>query len=59
MTSPTGSAMRYSGAEWLGNIPADWKVSKIGTLYTLRNEKVSDKDYPPLSVTMRRNFAAT
>ena len=32
MTSPTGSAMRYSGAEWLGNIPADWKVSKIGTL---------------------------
>ena len=53
MTSPTGSAMRYSGAEWLGNIPADWKVSKIGTLYTLRNEKVSDKDYPPLSVTMR------
>lgn len=40
-----------SGIEWLGMIPDHWTTSKIDTLYTLRNEKVSDKDYEPLSVT--------
>ena len=38
---------------WLGRIPSEWQMSKIGSLYSLRNEKVSDKDYPPLSVTMK------
>ena len=42
-----------SGQEWIGQIPIDWKLSKIAALYGLRNEKVSDKDYPPLSVTMK------
>lgn len=42
-----------SGAEWLGKIPAGWKTGVIGSLYTLRNTKVSDTDYPPLSVTMK------
>ena len=41
-----------SGIEWIGQIPKEWKVNKIGNLYQVRNEKVSDKDYPPLSVTM-------
>lgn len=41
-----------SGIEWIGQIPKEWKVNKIGNLYRVRNEKVSDKDYPPLSVTM-------
>lgn len=50
--------MRYanykdSGVEWLGEIPAEWKISTIGSLYDLRNEKVSDKDFEPLSVTMK------
>ena len=45
--------MKDSGADWIGKIPATWDISKIGTLYTQRNEKVSDKDYPPLSVTMK------
>lgn len=45
--------MKDSGATWLGWIPDHWKLSKIGSLYSLRNEKVSDKDYPPLSVTMK------
>lgn len=44
--------MRESGQKWLGLIPFNWKLSRIGSLYLLRNEKVSDKDYPPLSVTM-------
>ena len=41
-----------SGIEWIGQIPKEWEVNKIGNLYQVRNEKVSDKDYPPLSVTM-------
>lgn len=45
--------MKDSGIEWIGAIPRDWQLSKIGSLYTQRNEKVSDKDYQPLSVTMQ------
>lgn len=45
-------SLKDSGAEWIGLIPQEWGISKIGSLYTLRNQKVSDKDYPPLSVTM-------
>ena len=43
--------MQDTGLKWLGEIPADWMLTKIGGLYSIRNEKVSDKDYPPLSVT--------
>ena len=42
--------MKDSGIPWIGEIPSDWSSDMIGNLYTLRNEKVSDKDYPPLSV---------
>ena len=42
-----------SGIEWIGRIPMDWNTTKLGALYTQRNEKVSDKDFPPLSVTMQ------
>lgn len=45
-------SLKDSGAEWIGAIPREWEISKIGSLYALRNQKVSDKDYPPLSVTM-------
>lgn len=45
--------MQDTGLKWLGKIPSDWSLTKIGWLYTIRNEKVSDKDYPPLSVTNR------
>ena len=45
--------MRDSGQNWLGSIPSTWGLSRIGSLYSLRNEKVSDKDFPPLSVTMK------
>ena len=38
---------------WMGKIPSNWRISKIGNAYTARNEKVSDLDYPPLSVTMK------
>ncbi len=45
--------MKNSGIEWIGDIPEEWETTKIDILYNLRNEKVSDKDYPPLSVTMK------
>lgn len=45
--------MKDSGVEWLGEIPAEWDVDRIGSFYQHRNEKVSDKDYAPLSVTMK------
>lgn len=44
--------MKDSGIAWLGTVPSYWKQSNIRSLYTLRNQKVSDQDYPPLSVTM-------
>lgn len=43
--------MKDSGIPWIGDIPSHWKTDNIGNLYSHRNEKVSDKDYPPLSVT--------
>ena len=42
-----------SGIEWIGRIPKDWKTTKLGALYSQRNEKVSDKEFAPLSVTMQ------
>lgn len=45
--------MKDSGAEWIGRVPSNWNLGRIGGFYSLRNEKVSDKDYPPLSVTMK------
>lgn len=45
--------MKDSGVEWIGEIPEKWNVCKIDSLYFPRSTKVSDKDYPPLSVTMK------
>lgn len=45
--------MVSDNAYWLGKVPDDWGISRIGDYYKLRNEKVSDIDYPPLSVTMK------
>ena len=44
-------ATKDSGFEWIGIIPSEWGLSRIGQVYRLRNTKVSDTDYPPLSVT--------
>ena len=45
--------MKDSGIEWIGEIPEGWEIGQIGQLYSERRTKVSDKDYPPLSVTMK------
>gem|GEM_PF-6277194 len=49
----TARKMKDSGIEWIGEIPEEWKLSKINNLYEIRNTKVSDKNYDPLSVTMK------
>lgn len=43
--------MKDSGVEWIGQIPKQWNLTRIAGLYNLRNTKVSDKDFPALSVT--------
>lgn len=40
-----------SGISWIGEIPSHWEERKIRSLYALRSEKVSDKDFEPLSVS--------
>lgn len=36
---------------WIEEIPAHWDVKNVNNLFDERKEKVSDKDFPPLSVT--------
>lgn len=43
--------MKDSGVEWIGEIPVSWQILTIGSVFKVRNEKVNDTDYPPLSVT--------
>lgn len=42
-----------SGTKWLGNIPIHWTAKRLGQFFDERREKVSDKHYAPLSVTMQ------
>jgi type I restriction enzyme S subunit len=37
--------------DWLEEIPSHWSLGKLGVCFSERNEKVSDTDYLPLSVT--------
>lgn len=50
---PIYDSYKDSKASWLCQIPSEWETGVIGSLYKLRNTKVSDTDYPPLSVTMK------
>jgi type I restriction enzyme S subunit len=40
-----------SPEEWFGDIPMHWKVVRVGSVFRERKTTVSDKDFPPLSVT--------
>ena len=51
MSFPRYERYKESGAEWLGEVPEYWDVKRIGYYFNERREKVSDKDYPALSVT--------
>ncbi len=43
--------MKSSGIPWLGDVPAEWEFRKIGALYEERSQKVSEREYPALSVS--------
>ena len=45
--------LKESGMGWIKSIPQNWSISRIASVYKLRNTKVNDRDYPPLSVTMK------
>jgi type I restriction enzyme S subunit len=44
---------KESGAEWLGKLPSHWEAKRLGQFFDERRDKVSDKDYAALSVTMQ------
>lgn len=50
------SAYKDSGVKWLGEIPSHWEVKRLGSFFFERKEKVSDKEYAPLSVTKQGIF---
>ena len=47
------TAKNDSAIAWIETTPSLWESTRIGALYSIRNTKVSDRDYPPLSVTMK------
>ena len=51
MSFPRYPEHKDSGVEWLGEVPEHWGVKRIGYYFNERREKVSDKDFPALSVT--------
>lgn len=51
MSLPRYSEYKDSGVAWLNSVPVDWMVRRLGFFFEERREKVSDKDFPALSVT--------
>lgn len=44
------SEYKATQTQWLGMLPGHWECKKIGSLFSERKTKVSDKEYAPLSV---------
>ncbi|GJM33174.1 MAG: restriction modification system DNA specificity domain-containing protein [Saprospiraceae bacterium] len=40
-----------SNIGWIGEIPSSWSLLRLGSVFNERRLKVSDKEFPPLSVT--------
>ncbi|MCZ8318807.1 MAG: hypothetical protein O9303_08340 [Silanimonas sp.] len=51
MKLPRYPAYTDSGVAWLGCVPAHWSTRRLGYFFAERREKVSDRDFRPLSVT--------
>lgn len=51
MSLPRYEEYKDSGTDWLRDIPAHWSTHRLGYFFEERREKVSDKEFPPLSVT--------
>ena len=43
--------MKDSGIAWIGDIPQHWEIRRFANEFLERKTKVSDQDYPPISVT--------
>ncbi|WP_375722922.1 restriction endonuclease subunit S [Arcobacter sp. KX21116] len=43
--------LKESETEWIGYIPEHWEIKRIDNAFQERRVKVSDSQYPPLSVT--------
>lgn len=43
--------IKDSNTDWIGKIPTNWEIQPLSMFFEERKEKVSDKDYEPLSVT--------
>ena len=48
--------LKDSGADWLGKVPQQWELTRLGTRFIERRTKVSDSDYCALSVTKKGIF---
>jgi type I restriction enzyme S subunit len=46
-------AYKASGLDWLEDIPSNWGLLRLGSVFSERSEKVSDKDFAALSVTQK------
>lgn len=44
-------AYKPTETNWIPSVPITWDMKKIVHLFSQRKEKVSDRDFPPLSVT--------
>ncbi|MDD5216124.1 MAG: restriction endonuclease subunit S [Methylococcales bacterium] len=53
MKYQTYPAYKDSGVEWLEDVPEHWEIKRLGQFFEERREKVSDKNYAALSVTMK------
>lgn len=50
------SNYKDSGVKWLGQVPSHWEIKRLGSYFSERREKVSDKDFEALSVTKNGIF---
>lgn len=44
-------SLKPSGLRWIPYIPTHWEISRVRNFFEYRNEKVSETDFGPLSVT--------
>ncbi|MBK1887907.1 MULTISPECIES: restriction endonuclease subunit S [Marinobacter] len=51
MSIPKYPEYKESGFDWIGALPKTWVQKRLGHFFTERREKVSDKEFQPLSVT--------
>lgn len=51
MSLPRYPSYQSSGVEWIGDAPEHWRIRRLGFFFEERREKVSDRDFQPLSVT--------